>query len=69
MKMLFLRCDVCGANVQVEPLHTTQLRNITGHKCMASLTFQNSEFKVWGSIPLITSQYEPQAAPCRRTAW
>lgn len=46
MKILFLPCDSCGAEVEVEPLETTQLRNITCHKCTASLTFQNSELKV-----------------------
>jgi hypothetical protein len=46
MKTLFLPCDKCGAEVEVEPLQTTQVRNITCSNCTGSLTFQNSELKV-----------------------
>jgi hypothetical protein len=46
MKILFLPCDVCGAEVEVEPLQTNHLRNITCPNCTAALTFQNSELKV-----------------------
>src|SRR5580700_519356 len=46
MKILFLPCDSCGGEVEVEPLETTQLRNVTCHNCTASLALQNSELKV-----------------------
>jgi len=46
MKTLFLVCDKCRAEVEVEPLETFGYRSISCKECSAELVFQNSELHV-----------------------
>ncbi len=45
MKTLFLVCDKCDFEVEVEPLETFGYRSISCKNCGAELVFQNSELK------------------------
>ena len=45
MQKLFLVCDKCHFEVEVEPLKTFEYRSISCKHCDAELVFQNSELK------------------------
>ncbi len=46
MKTLYLPCDRCAAQVEVEPLETQQYRSVSCKNCGAELVFQNAELKI-----------------------
>jgi hypothetical protein len=45
MQTLFLVCDKCRFELEVEPLETSGYRSISCKNCNAELVFQNSELK------------------------
>ncbi len=45
MKTLFLVCDRCHAEVDVEPTETVGYRSVSCKNCDAELVFQNGELK------------------------
>jgi hypothetical protein len=45
MQTLFLICDKCHFEVEVEPLETFGYRSISCKNCDAELVFQNAELK------------------------